>query len=156
LGREKFILGTWFCSPNSWDLRVVCQPPGLSFTVCGICTLLVPDSVSYSIRLLYSFRSFPSTMLFFLNWFLLLSSNTRRRRAGGHVPCRRKEDALGAEQRFARISPQFVYSWSSVLKLFRSDFLRWLFTCFFWLTGLRLNCFVLLLLAFRFSLGWGL
>ncbi len=25
--REKFILGTWFCSPNSCDLRVVCQPP---------------------------------------------------------------------------------------------------------------------------------
>jgi len=25
--REKFILGTWFCSPKSCDLRVVCQPP---------------------------------------------------------------------------------------------------------------------------------
>jgi hypothetical protein len=52
--RENFILGTWFCSPNSWDLRVVCQPP-----VCGICTLVL-DSVSYSIRLLLflSFLSF--------------------------------------------------------------------------------------------------
>jgi hypothetical protein len=59
----------------------------------------------------------------FLNWFLLLSCNTRRR-AGGHVPCRRKEGALGPERRCARISPQIVYSWSYVLKLFRRDFLR--------------------------------
>ncbi len=132
--REKFNLGTWFCSPNSCDLRVVCQPPVfLSFTVCGICTL-VPDSVSYSIRLL---RSFPSTMLFFLNWFLLSFLQQPPPRGAvmflvveRKVLWERSEDALA-----------YLLNSPIPRALFSTRFSQ-VITYFVWLTGLRLNCFV--------------
>ncbi len=71
---------------------------------------------------LASFLSFDDALFLKLvsSFFLATAAAAR----GGHVPCRRKEGALGAERRCARISPQFAYSSSSVFdEIFSGNYL---------------------------------